>query len=224
MTLAVRCRNICKRYQHERVVQPVLDAFSMSLAAGQSLALVGRSGSGKSTLLSLIAGLDDPDSGEIDVGDVRVSAIGEPARTLFRRRNIGFVYQQFNLLPTLNVLDNVLLMLDLNGQTGDKAEIRASEMLASVGLDGMAKRAPDTLSGGEQQRVAIARALVHRPGLLLADEPTGNLDSSNAAQVAALLARLVAESGTTLVLATHSRSLAESCGQQIEMGRPATLS
>ena len=190
----------------------------MQVDAGKSVALLGRSGSGKSTLLSLLAGLDDIDGGAIDIGATRISSIAEPARTRFRRRHIGFVYQQFNVLPTLSVLDNVLLMLDLNGVTGLTARERAHQWLAAVGLATAADRMPDTLSGGEQQRVGIARALVHQPGLVLADEPTGNLDADTASLIAALLSDLVEQAGTTLIMATHSASLAAGCDRQLALG------
>ena len=217
MTLAIRCRDVNKRYRQGTASQAVLDTFSMEVKAGESLALLGRSGSGKSTLLALLAGLDSVDSGEIFLGTFDIARAREPALTRFRRRHIGFVYQSFNLLPTLSVLDNVRLMLDLNGVSGREAIDRASTALADVGLDAASHRRPDTLSGGEQQRVAIARALVHRPGLILADEPTGNLDAGTADDVATLLTSLVRDSGMTLVMATHSPTLASACQRQLTL-------
>src|SRR5262249_36680037 len=149
----------------------VLDQAEAQLANAEVVAVIGRSGSGKSTLLNLISGIDRPDSGSIEIDGTAVTALGEPALTLFRRRNIGFVYQFFNLVPTLDVEENVRLVLELNGVRGAEARRRAREMLSEVGLADRAHSAVDTLSGGEQQRVAIARALVHRPPVLLADEP-----------------------------------------------------
>ncbi|MEO1037396.1 MAG: ABC transporter ATP-binding protein [Pseudomonadota bacterium] len=219
MTLAVRCRSIGKQYTYGDRQQSVLDNFSLTVDPGQSMALLGRSGSGKSTLLNLLAGLDDVDTGDVLLGDFSIARAPEPSRTRFRRHNIGFVYQSFNLLPTLSVADNVRLMLDLIGVQGQAARQSTAAVLSSVGLLDAADRYPDTLSGGEQQRVAIARALVHQPGLILADEPTGNLDAENADRVADLLLRLVAERGCTLILATHSGRLAERCQQQLDLSQ-----
>jgi putative ABC transport system ATP-binding protein len=178
---------------------------------------MGRSGSGKSTLLNLVSGIDRPDSGTIYIDGQEVSALREPARTLFRRAHIGFVYQFFNLIPTLDVAENVRLVLELNGVRGQAARTRALAALRDVGLQGRAASAVDALSGGEQQRVAIARALVHVPKLLLADEPTGNLDPHTAEEVHALFHRLNRELGVTLVIATHNEQLMRSVGRALRL-------
>jgi putative ABC transport system ATP-binding protein len=195
----------------------VLDRASASIGAGEVVAITGRSGSGKSTLLNLIGGLDDPDSGEVIAAGQRVHALGEPARTLFRRRYVGFVHQFFNLLPTLGAEENVRLVLELNGVRGAEARRRSAAMLAQVGLGERGGAAVDTLSGGEQQRVAIARALVHAPGLLLADEPTGNLDAATAAEVLPLLLQLSRARGATLLIVTHDPDVAAVADRALEL-------
>jgi len=202
----IELSGVRKAYPEGDRLHVVLDGASGVVGAGERVAILGPSGSGKSTILNLISGIDLPDAGRVTIGDVDVTALGERERTLFRRSHVGFVFQFFNLLPTLTVLENLLLPVELSG-VGDGAE-RAAGLLRSVGLADRADTFPDRLSGGEQQRVAIARALVHRPGLLLADEPTGNLDEDTGASVVALLERLVAADGATLVVVTHSRDLA----------------
>ena len=172
------------------------------------MALLGPSGSGKSTLLNLVSGIDTPDAGSIEIDGVRVTELGERDRTLFRRSHIGFVFQFFNLLPTLTVEENLLLPLELKGRLDAAARGRARELLDHVGLADRAATFPDRLSGGEQQRVALARALVHEPALILADEPTGNLDSATGEKMLDLLDRLVRDAGRTLLAVTHSRDLA----------------
>jgi putative ABC transport system ATP-binding protein len=186
----------------------VLDRVSISIAAASETVIIGRSGSGKSTLLNLISGIDQPDAGRVIFAGQDLSALREPERTLFRRRKVGFVYQFFNLLPTLDVEENVRLVLSLDGVGAAPARRRSREMLERVGLGDRLHAPVDVLSGGEQQRVALARALVHQPALLLADEPTGNLDEVTAAQIAPLLRELARERGTTVVLVTHDRQLA----------------
>jgi putative ABC transport system ATP-binding protein len=172
------------------------------------VALLGPSGSGKSTLLNLVSGIDTPDAGSIDIDGVRVTDLDERERTLFRRRHIGFVFQFFNLLPTLTVEENLLLPLELKGRLDAAARRRARELLEHVGLADRAATFPDRLSGGEQQRIALARALVHEPALILADEPTGNLDPATGEKMLDLLDRLVRDAGRTLLVVTHSRELA----------------
>jgi putative ABC transport system ATP-binding protein len=186
----------------------VLDRVSVSIAGASETAIMGRSGSGKSTLLNLISGIDRPDSGRVIFDGVDLGALAEPERTLFRRRKVGFVYQFFNLLPTLNVEENVRLVLSLDGVAAAAGRRRSRAMLERVGLGDRLQAPVDVLSGGEQQRVALARALVHEPALLLADEPTGNLDEVTAAQLAPLLRTLARERGATVVLVTHDRQLA----------------
>ncbi len=212
------CQGVSRAYQQGERRTDVLREFSAEFAAGTSTALLGRSGTGKSTLLNLIAGLDDVDSGTIRLGDVAMTAIQEPEKTRFRRRSIGFVYQTFNLLPTLSVAGNILLVIELNGTKGAPARRRVAELLDAVDLAGAGERYPDTLSGGEQQRVALARALAHRPPLILADEPTGNLDATNADRCAELLMDRVRADNVTLIVATHSRRLAANCDQVIDLG------
>ncbi len=189
-------------------LHPVLREIEGTIAPGQWVALLGQSGSGKSTLLHLIAGLDRPHRGAIEVGGVRIDALSERERALFRRRHVGFVYQSFNLLPTLTVLENVALVAELNGHGSRDARERSLALLADVGLSGMSQRYPDRLSGGEQQRVAIARALIHRPWLVLADEPTGNLDAATGERILDLFDTTVRGRGHTLLIATHSREVA----------------
>ncbi|HLE14319.1 MAG TPA: ABC transporter ATP-binding protein, partial [Anaerolineales bacterium] len=175
---------------------------------GEFTSILGKSGSGKSTLLNLISGIDYPDSGKIFIQSRELTEMEERERTLFRRKNIGFVFQFFNLIPTLTVLENVSISLELNGIGLKAAEEGALQMLAAVSLRDRARAFPENLSGGEQQRVAIARALVHDPLLVLADEPTGNLDEETGQQVMKLLDRLTRQAGRNLILVTHSREAA----------------
>jgi putative ABC transport system ATP-binding protein len=195
----------------------VLDGVDARIRGGESVAIIGRSGSGKSTLLNLVSGIDHADSGSIELDGRDVSSLREPERTRFRREHIGFIYQFFNLVPTLNAEENVRLVLELNGVRGAEARRRSTAMLAEVGLGDRLTSAIDTFSGGEQQRVAIARALVHQPQLLLADEPTGNLDEETAQQVFPLVMALVRKRGAMLLLVTHDRSLAASADRMLEM-------
>jgi putative ABC transport system ATP-binding protein len=205
--LAVELSHVTKSYREGEAERVVLRDVSLSIPSGEIVVLVGRSGSGKSTLLNLIAGIDRPSAGSVSVNGTDLTALGEQARTHFRRRHIGFVFQFFNLIPLLTVEENVLLPLDLNGRGGPAGVARARSLLERVGLDGRGDSFPERLSGGEQQRVAIARALVHDPALILADEPTGNLDADTAAGVLQLLDALARETGRTVVMATHSREV-----------------
>ncbi|MCO6452504.1 MAG: ABC transporter ATP-binding protein [Caldilineales bacterium] len=186
----------------------VLRGADCDFAEGEFTALLGRSGSGKSTLLNLISGIDKPDQGAIFLQDHDLTAMSERERTLFRRQNIGFIFQFFNLLPTLTALENVSLPLELTGISPRQAQQRGEQMLAEVGLADRGRTFPDRLSGGEQQRIAIARALVHNPPIVLADEPTGNLDENTGRDVMALLMRLTQERGHNLVMVTHSHRMA----------------
>jgi len=185
----------------------VLDGVEATIERGEFIVLLGRSGSGKSTLLNLISGIDLPTSGRVVLGGVDVTRETEQARTLFRRHHIGFVFQSFNLIPTLTVAENLLLPLELSGALTEAETQRALDILGEVGLRDRADSFPDRLSGGEQQRVAIARALAHDPLLILADEPTGNLDYQTAEQVLGLIDRLVRQAGKTTLMVTHDRSL-----------------
>jgi len=210
-------RQLCRNFREGERIHRVLDGLDAQIASGERVAVMGRSGSGKSTLLNLISGIDRADSGTVHVDGLEVTALGEPARTLFRRAHIGFVYQFFNLIPTLDVAENVRLVLELNGVRGRTARERSLAALADVGLRARAHSALDALSGGEQQRVAIARALVHAPKLLLADEPTGNLDDATAQDVLPALLGLTRARGTTLVMVTHDEALAAAADRVLEL-------
>jgi putative ABC transport system ATP-binding protein len=199
---------VSKQYREGARLRPVLQDVTATLPGGRLSVLLGRSGSGKSTLLNLVSGIDHPDAGQILVGGQALDALSERARTLFRRRRIGFVFQFFNLVPTLTVEENLLLPLELNGVGRSRGRTLAADYLARVGLGDRGGSFPEQLSGGEQQRVAVARALVHGPELILADEPTGNLDDATGHEVLALLAGLVREEGRTLVMVTHSTEAA----------------
>ena len=203
----VKLERVSKSYHPAAAAPKVLDEVNVEIGDGEFVVLVGRSGSGKSTLLNLIGAIDTPTSGEIYIDDLALSALDETGRALLRRRRIGFVFQFFNLIPTLTAAENLQFPLELNGVTGTAAIQRVADWLAAVGLADYGHRFPEELSGGEQQRVAIARALVHAPGIVLADEPTGNLDLETATSVIALLDRLCRGTGTTLVMATHSREV-----------------
>jgi putative ABC transport system ATP-binding protein len=182
----------------------VLNNVNVTLNRGEFVVLLGKSGSGKSTLLNLIGGIDSPSSGTIRFGAHDLTALDERARTLFRRQHIGFIFQFFNLLPTLTVIENIMLPLELNNLANAAGRQRAHDLLAQVGLGDRADTYPDKLSGGEQQRIAIARALVHNPLLILADEPTGNLDVDTGQQVLELLDTLTRQAGKNLLMVTHS--------------------
>lgn len=196
----------------------VLDGFSERIADGERLALVGRSGVGKSTLLNLIGGMDLPDAGTIRIGDTDLTALNERDRTLFRRHRIGFVFQFFNLIPTLTVAENLHMPLEMTGGLDADGRARAAGLLRRVGLADRADAFPDALSGGEQQRIAIARALVHRPRLLLADEPTGTLDAATAETVLGLLDELTGDGQVTVVLVTHSMDVARRMDRILHLG------
>ena len=182
------------------------------MAAGQSLAITGASGSGKSTLLGLLAGLDQPSTGDVHLLGESLSNMTEDGRAAFRARHVGFVFQSFQLLPNLNALENVMLPLELAGHTAQEPAIK---MLTRVGLSARLEHYPSTLSGGEQQRVSIARAFVQRPVLIFADEPTGSLDEATGSTIIDLMFEMAAQQNTTLVLVTHDTSLAARCDRQI---------
>src|SRR5210317_1149637 len=187
----VRLKQLTRNYAEGLQQHCVLDRVSAEFLQGHSVAIRGRSGSGKSTLLNLISGIDTPDSGQVEVAGLNLTQMDERQRTLFRREHIGFIYQSFNLLPTLTVADNLRLVLELNHVPAMESNRRMFELLDAVGLADRSESYPDVLSGGERQRVAIARALCHEPSLLLADEPTGNLDDRTAQDVLDLLDKLV---------------------------------
>jgi len=221
-TPALRLAGVGKRFTTSR---ELLRDVSLTLARGERVALLGESGTGKSTLLNLVAGLEPPDAGEIFVDGVAMHALGADAAAAVRRRSIGFVFQAFHLIPHLSVERNVAVPLLLNGVAPGDALGRARGMLARVGLGERGASAPGELSGGEQQRVALARALVHRPVLLLADEPTGNLDPGSAAVALALLDEQVRANDAALLIVTHSEQAAAIADRRLRLGadglRPA---
>ncbi|HSS76129.1 MAG TPA: ABC transporter ATP-binding protein [Thermoanaerobaculia bacterium] len=200
----IELRDLTKAYEEGGRRRMVLCQANASFARGELAVLIGRSGTGKSTLLNLLSGIDQPDSGEVIVDGVSLSTLSERDRTLFRRDRIGFVFQFFNLIPTLTVEENLLLPLELKGRVSREERQGALHLLEEVGLADRAASYPDQLSGGEQQRVAVARALAHDPLLVLADEPTGNLDIETGLQVLEILDRLTRRAGKTLVMVTHS--------------------
>jgi len=200
----VQINDLSKIYQEGGRERAVLDHVALEIQSGEFFVILGKSGSGKSTLLNLMSGIDKPDGGTICIGDTAITALDERRQTLFRRDHIGIVFQFFNLIPTLTVLENITLPSELRGANGRETEKRGRALLERVGLVGREDAFPDKLSGGEQQRVAIARALVQEPMLVLADEPTGNLDEDTGKNVLALLLELTRDVGKTLVMATHN--------------------
>jgi putative ABC transport system ATP-binding protein len=213
----VRLENVTKSYAEGAQTRVVLQGVSARFIEGQFSAIRGRSGSGKSTLLNLIAGIDSPSSGDIYVGDICLTRLNQRERTLFRRDNLGFIFQFFNLIPTLTVIENVRLPGELAGRPETALRARTLELLELVELADRRDVFPDRLSGGEQQRVAIARALAQDPRLVLADEPTGNLDDKTGNAVMSLLDSVTRRAGKTLVMVTHSRQIAARADQVFEM-------
>lgn len=201
----IEFQNLTKSYTEGERERTVLEEVNFYVEPGETIVLLGRSGSGKSTLLNLVSGIDVPTRGRVLIQNEDITPKSEQERTLFRRRHIGFVFQFFNLIPTLTVEENILLPLELNGRLHERQ--KALDLLEEVGLRDRAGSFPDQLSGGEQQRVAVARALVHDPLLILADEPTGNLDYETGMQVLGLLDRLVRQRQRTMIMATHSREV-----------------
>jgi len=193
----------------------ILSDVSLAIARGETVAVMGASGAGKSTLLALLAGLDEPTSGEVRLADCELTRLDEDGRAAVRARHVGFVFQSFHLVPSLTALENVMLPLELAGRRD--ARSAALEVLGRVGLAGRVGHYPRQLSGGEQQRVAIARAFVTRPDVLFADEPTGNLDAATGERIMDLLFGLNAATGATLVLVTHDQALAGRCGRVIRL-------
>jgi putative ABC transport system ATP-binding protein len=193
----------------------VLKDVSLNLAEGDTLAIVGPSGSGKTTLLGLCAGLDDATSGSVELDGMAIESLDQDERAALRNRLVGFVFQSFQLIPTLTAVENVLVPLELRGESGKQAE--AERLLNEVGLGDRMDHYPLQLSGGEQQRVALARAFIHRPKILFADEPTGNLDSATSEPIVEMLFRLNREAGTALVLVTHDPALAAKARRVVTM-------
>ena len=204
----IRIENLSKTYQEGDRKRVVLQQASASFSKGEFVAILGRSGSGKSTLLNLISGIDLADEGSVWLNGENLTALDDNRRTLFRRDHIGFIFQFFNLIPTLTVWENVTLPLELSGRSNGACRTPAAALLQEVGLEERMNTFPDRLSGGEQQRVAIARALVNNPLLVLADEPTGNLDADTGRQILEMLDRLTRQAGRNLIMVTHSREAA----------------
>jgi putative ABC transport system ATP-binding protein len=200
----VQIRDLSKHYEEGGTSRKVLDAVNLEIQSGEFSVLLGKSGSGKSTLLNLISGIDYPDEGQIIIAGTNITELDDRQQTLFRRDRIGIVFQFFNLIPTLTVLENITLPGELRGDNRRSAEKQAHDLLNRVGLEDRADAFPDRLSGGEQQRIAIARALAHEPVLVLADEPTGNLDEDTGRNILTLLLELTRGAGKTLVMATHN--------------------
>jgi putative ABC transport system ATP-binding protein len=207
MTAVVSLRAVTKSYREGETERCVLSRIDVSFAAGEFIVLLGKSGSGKSTLLHLVSGIDLPTEGDVYIMGQRLGDISEEARTLLRRDHLGFIFQAYNLVPTLTVEENVLLPLELRGEGGATGRDRVLSLLERIGLANRAESFPDLLSGGEQQRVAVARALVHRPALVLADEPTGNLDERTGADILDLLQGLGHEEKRTVLVVTHDRDV-----------------
>jgi len=205
---AVSIHQLNHAYNRNASPRTVVDDLSLNVEFGETVAIVGRSGSGKSTLLNIIGGLEPVQQGNVHVLGNSLSELSDSQRTALRRVHIGFIYQAFNLIPTLNVADNISLPLALSGTTANKRNELLHPLLSSVGLEGRGDDYPDVLSGGEQQRVAIARALIHKPAVVLADEPTGNLDAQSGRQILLLLEDLVSEQNSSLLLVTHSLEVA----------------
>ena len=200
-------KNLHKSYQDGSGIHHILKGAELHSEQGETIAILGNSGSGKSTLLNLIAGIDLPDQGEVLIHGESLEQLSEKKRTLLRRKKMGFVFQSFNLIPTLNVEENLMLPLEMNGIPNNSGII--PQMLDGLNLQGREESYPDRLSGGEQQRVAVARALMHQPSLLLADEPTGNLDGETSQETLKMINRFVHRSGTTMIIATHSQKVVE---------------
>ena len=211
----LRLENLGKRYAPDRPA--LFDGLNLELKQGEYLAIMGESGVGKSTLLNLLAGLDQPDTGRVLLDGADLSVLDDDAITLLRRRDVGFVFQAFHVLPYLSVSQNVALPLDLLGLTDPAKSSRVHEMLAAVGIERLAARLARELSGGEVQRVAIARALVHRPRLVLADEPTGNLDPMSATKILALLREQIKTNAGGGILITHSRAAADTADRILRL-------
>jgi putative ABC transport system ATP-binding protein len=213
--VVLEARHVSKTVTSPEGSLTILADVSLSVRAGESLAIVGASGAGKSTLLALLAGLDSPTTGQVLIAGVDLTALDEDGRARIRGRHVGFVFQSFHLIPSLTAVENVMLPLEL-GNRHDARQV-AMQALADVGLAARTTHYPKQLSGGEQQRVAIARAFVTHPAVLFADEPTGNLDTATGQKITDLLFELNRSIGSTLILVTHDRSLAQRCGRVLEL-------
>lgn len=215
--IIVTLDKLTKSYYEAGKVRKVLNSVDFEFYKNEIVVMFGRSGSGKSTLLNLISGIDQPDGGDLIIDGKNLSKLNERQRTIFRRKNIGFIFQFFNLIPTLTVLENLFLPLELVGADNKQNKEYSEELLEEVGLLDRANSYPDTLSGGEQQRIAISRALVHDPPIILADEPTGNLDFTTGEIIISLLDRLVKKRNKTMIMATHSKDLIGFADRLIQM-------
>lgn len=215
--ILLQCDNLCKRYQEGNVQTDVLHNVSFTIQSGEMMAIVGSSGSGKSTLLHLLGGLDTPTSGDVIFNGQAMSGLSSAAKAELRNRELGFIYQFHHLLPDFTALENVAMPLLIGKKKTDEVQSRALEMLNAVGLGHRSNHRPSELSGGERQRVAIARALVNNPRLVMADEPTGNLDARNADSIFALLGELNQRQGTAFLVVTHDLQLARRMSRQLEM-------
>lgn len=205
--IAVKLKGISKSFIEGETNHQIFNDVSIDIYGNKFTVLLGKSGSGKSTLLNLISGLDTPDKGQIDISGINVSQLSDKDRTIFRRNEIGIVFQFFNLIPTLTVLENVTLPQELKGINKKEGIQTAKNLLEKVGLANRFNTFPDKLSGGEQQRVAIARALAHNPSIILADEPTGNLDSDTGKTVLEMFLKIIKEEQKTLIMVTHSNDI-----------------
>lgn len=214
--MMIQLENVTREYGDGKIVH-ALDGVSLTIDRGERVAVMGPSGSGKSTLLNLICGLDEPTSGVIRIDGADIAGLDDDARTRLRREKIGMIFQTFNLLPTLTATENVALPLRLQGLSRKDAETRANSMLSKVGLAGRSSHRPDELSGGERQRTAIARALIFNPPILLADEPTGNLDSNTGEEILGLLDDLHREYNTTVLMVTHNEEAAAHCNRILRL-------
>jgi putative ABC transport system ATP-binding protein len=203
----IKIKNVTKRYEEGGVERTILDDVSLEFMRGEFVVLLGKSGSGKSTLLNLIGGVDAPTSGDVCIDGKTITRMNDTERTLFRRNHIGFVFQAFNLIPTLSVRENIMLPLELSGRSSYGILRRVTELIDQVGISNRVDAFPDRLSGGEQQRVAIARALVNDPLVVLADEPTGNLDFDTGKTIISLLDDMTRKAGKNLVMVTHSEEV-----------------
>lgn len=213
----ISLEHLNRHYDDAGSEQLVLQDVSLKIAQGESVALLGRSGSGKSTLLNLISGIDMPDAGAVKVDGLDLTALNEHKRTLFRREHIGFIYQFFNLVPSLTAKENIEFTLELNDIEQNETDARVSALMNELEIADKADRYPAQLSGGEQQRVAIARALIHRPKLVLADEPTGNLDARTGQSILQIMHKLLKDHQSTLLLVTHSLEVANSADRIITL-------
>jgi len=213
----ISLKSVTHSYPEGGKLHPVLVEASLDVGPGEKVALLGRSGSGKSTLLNLVSGIDLPQAGSFTVDGRNIITLDETSRTLFRREHIGFIYQFFNLIPSLTASENVAFTLELNGVSGTDARERSLALLDRLGMMAKADSFPSRLSGGEQQRVAIARALVHSPGIVLADEPTGNLDARTGDEVLSVLHDILDESRSAMLLVTHSLAVARTAGRIVTL-------